>query len=363
MHPLLRFYKWLGLSLLALLGVVLVSGTLLTALSWRRDPAPALLRVDARPVGPVFIGTPVEYRVLVSCPYYRLPARPFQVTLPEGGQSVNVEKRRLAGLGFFTWRWSCRTLLQPYELGRKEGGKMTVAFSDGRRAAADSVTAVLPALEVQPRRAKAGGPLTVSPQLPASLIRDKLRWWHFVALAVLVAALAWAILSLFRQRELLREALPPLPPWELARLAMQEIEDRLPLDAELFFVELTDILRGYCEARFQLRAAKETTPEFLVSIGGNPMLTAEERHALADFLAAADEVKFAKGDATQEQLLSALRTARQFVTDTIPPPPLAGGESPAANRNPAAATELGEAPQPSSGSDAARPDDNLGEKR
>jgi len=126
-------------------------------------------------------------------------------------------------------------------------------------------------------------------------------------------------------------------------------------------VELTDILRGYCEARFQLRAAEETTPEFLVSIGGNPMLTADQRRALADFLAAADEVKFAKGEATQEQLLSALRTARQFVTDTIPPPPLAGGNSAAGSSIPAAAAaEPGRAP---SGSGAADADSNEGKKR
>ena len=64
---------------------------------------------------------------------------------------------------------------------------------------------------------------------------------------------------------------------------MQCLEGRLPLTPETFFVELTDILRSYCEARFDVRATEATTPEFLGRIRANPLLTPEQQTALADF--------------------------------------------------------------------------------
>ncbi|MEI8080209.1 MAG: hypothetical protein WCH61_11350, partial [bacterium] len=138
-----------------------------------------------------------------------------------------------------------------------------------------------------------------------------------IVFSLLLLALVVAIVMLTKKR--LAAPPPVIPPWERARLALQELEGTLPLAAEPFFVRFTDIVRRYCEARFLLRATESTTQEFLADVRRNETLQQEQRQALATVLNLADEIKFAKGDATQEQLQSALVSARQFVTETVPP--------------------------------------------
>ena len=60
------------------------------AASWRRDPAPRLISAHLVPAENIHIGTPVRFVVRVACPWYRLPLRPYTLTLPEGTQELPV---------------------------------------------------------------------------------------------------------------------------------------------------------------------------------------------------------------------------------------------------------------------------------
>ena len=285
-------------------------------LSWWQDPPPRVVRVDLRPRGNVHIGDVVRYRVIVACPATSLPQAPFEVKLPEGVQALD-EQRRLCGVGLNSVRWACDLQVQPFDLSATGKGNLKITVSAGRRNPGATLAAELPGLVMKPRLKTDEQALRVARPVAPSWWSWSLTWWQLLlALAVAVAA-GWAPWR-WLTRSSATAGPPPEPCWDRARRAMQKLEDALPLTAEDFFVRLTDILRGYSEARFGIRATEATTPEFLVMIRGDATLSADQRRALEEFLRAADEVKFAKGDATQEQLLGTLRTARQFVTETVP---------------------------------------------
>jgi hypothetical protein len=307
---------WGGGALLLLLFLWLV-------LSWWQDAAPRLVRVELWPQGSVHIGDVVRYRAIVACPATSLPLVPFEVKLPDGVQALD-EQRRVCGLGLNSVRWACDLRVQPFDLTVKGKGALKINVSSGRVNAGTAVTAELPGLSVKARLKTDEQALRVAKPIAAPWWPRSLAWWHLLLALALAAAAGWAVWR-WLIRPVPTSGPPPEPCWDLARRAMQWLEDALPLSAEEFFVRLTDILRRYCEARFGIRATETTTPEFLAMIRGDSTLSAEQRRALEDFLRAADEVKFAKGDATQEQLLGALRTARQFVTESVPViPPRAG---------------------------------------
>ena len=295
---------------------------LLVAVSWLRDAPPHLVRLDVTPKKECHIGTPINVEVQVACPYYRLPEKPFGLELPNGAQLLNADHFSLAGLGLTGWRWNCRVQLQPYSLGKLTGGNVAVNFTPGRREAPEKISVLLPEMEVTAKLPADEQTLAVAPRLPASAVKTPWKWWHYTILGVLLAAIIAGLLFWrYRHRQQEIAGPPPEPPWEIALRALQDLEQKLPLPPEDFFVIITDILRRYCEARFQVRATESTTPEFLETLRLFPEFTPDQRRALTEFLAMADLIKFARADATQEQLLASLALGRRFVAETKPAPP------------------------------------------
>lgn len=312
-----------GLAGAALVAILLA--VLLLAAGYLADATPRL--VAARLLTPaerIFIGTAVECAVTVACPYYRLPTREPQVAAPAGCQPLPAGPRAWRGLGLTTWTWETTVVLQPVELGPQKGGKADVAFTPGRQGLPDIVAVSLPEFEVKPRVPEDETVLKVASRLPASVIPGGYPAWVYILAAALLVAVVAGLWLLLRRREKARLEII-VPPWDRALAAVQELLNRLPLDPETFFVELTDILRRYCEARaLAPHATAATTPEFLEAVRRNPNLTLEQQQALRGFLTAADLIKFARAQATQEQMLDALHAGRRFVVETTPAPPPPG---------------------------------------
>jgi hypothetical protein len=305
--------------LAATAGAALVLVLTVLSLSVWRDPAPNLAKLTVWAPKPFNLGTLAEVRVDVDCPYYRLPRLPLTVVAPAGMQTLDFAKRRLVGVGVFGWRWRCVAALQPVELGKREGGSVTVAFTPGRREANDAVTAPLPPFTVEPHLKPQDSSLALAPLIPKSWLPASWQWWHYVALGVLLLILALAFWLLYRRREA-ADLPPPPPPWETAQDALQELEGALPLEPERFFVRYTDVVRHYGDARFDLHATEATTPELLERLRRLSELTFEQRQAVSAVLDAADRIKFARADATQDELRNALGVARRFVSETTPVP-------------------------------------------
>ena len=148
--------------------------------------------------------------------------------------------------------------------------------------------------------------------------------WYWIKVLGLAAALGvpaaiW-FLHLKRAGKLPFQT-PPVPPERSAldRLAaiLHLIDDGLVRE---FAREVSDILRGYIEARFGLRAPKLSTEEFLFEAERSERLDASARERLAAFLFGCDRVKFAMGDLGRAQMEELHLAAKNFIVESAPAP-------------------------------------------
>jgi hypothetical protein len=142
-----------------------------------------------------------------------------------------------------------------------------------------------------------------------------LRWSGaaLVALAAVLMYLEW------RRRH--AKATPALPPHEWAVQELARLESMgLPQhgQAERFHTLASDTIRRYLELRFQLRAPRQTTAEFLEAMREAPQLDAGQRALLRDFLERCDLAKFARAEYSVEECKGTADMARTFVDQTKP---------------------------------------------
>jgi len=90
-----------------------------------------------------------------------------------------------------------------------------------------------------------------------------------------------------------------------------------------FYVELSNVMRAYLEARFALRAPEMTTEEFLQAAHRGSEMTGEERGSLQIFLCEADLVKFARMHPNSDDADRAWTAAESFVRATAIQPEVA----------------------------------------
>jgi len=308
---------WLGLA--GGLAALLAGLALLLWLGWRQSPPTQAGTVTVLPAKP-HLGDPIVIELPLDLPWYRCPSA-VSVKVPEGMAELGGFERSLAGLGFGHWRCRVRVTLQAYELGPFAELTATIQLPPERNSGETALVVALPALTMAPRftgetdaRPEAAGTLS-SALLRRYVPRPAWVWWTAGgALLALAALIGWGWWY-WRQ---VNSRPPELPkPWAVAGDALFALEQRLPLEADVFFVALTDLVRRYLEAAFALPATERTTPEFLRELQREAgPLTAEQRLMLTDLLTAADRIKFGRGEATQEQMVAALRQARHFVTET-----------------------------------------------
>ena len=172
----------------------------------------------------------------------------------------------------------------------------------------------------------------VASVLPAGAIVDELRpprpalaerqgpwlqrhWpWLAAGLVALGAAIGGAIYWLRHAAERARVTAYDRALSRLDRLQRQGLPDSSHLDA--WYVELSDIVRRYIEARFGLRAPELTTEEFLLQAGRSVDLSKAHRELLSAFLERCDRVKFARYSPATDESREALQLARRFLDET-----------------------------------------------
>lgn len=129
--------------------------------------------------------------------------------------------------------------------------------------------------------------------------------------AALLGFIAWRI-ARYKPRP------RPLSP---ERWALQELERIAALKlaeqghAERFHTLVSDVIRRYLEARYDLRAPKQTTQEFLRGLPEPSPLPMERQEKLAEFLRRCDLAKFAPVTVAIEECRQVLELARGVVTE------------------------------------------------
>lgn len=144
-------------------------------------------------------------------------------------------------------------------------------------------------------------------------------WLLGAGMAVAAAA---ALLAVWRYR---RRGAPAaaavLPAWEVALNRLRELNQRdLPGmgKLDLFYVDLSSILRYYIEDRFLIQAPEQTTPEFIEAAATRGVFSDAQQQFLSEFLRQCDRIKFARFEPGAEEASRHFTQVRVFVKETIP---------------------------------------------
>ena len=184
------------------------------------------------------------------------------------------------------------------------------------------VVASLLANETDPQRKGEDPPISLEyPNTLAEIVTYSILGTLFGAL------LLWLLARRLWGREKTVPLPPPIPPHELALQALQELESGELLEKGRwadYYVQLTEIAKGYFEGRFGVEALDRTTEEIRVELMRDPArvepLSVDE---IVRFLQGCDLVKFARFRPDADEARGALTEVRTMVDRTMarPKPP------------------------------------------
>jgi hypothetical protein len=143
----------------------------------------------------------------------------------------------------------------------------------------------------------------------------------YPALIIAGAVLLVAVLTVLyrRRRGRLAAARAEILPHELAYMRLQELLESGLLEEKRyreFTAAVADVLRGYIEDRFGLRAPERTTEEFLAEAGTGLPVGKDRRAILEEFLRHCDLVKFAALEPSSDDVSRSFETCRDFIDAT-----------------------------------------------
>jgi hypothetical protein len=155
----------------------------------------------------------------------------------------------------------------------------------------------------------------LEPMLPPEPVSDAFATGWFIALA---GAGIVAIVLIFLCRRRKRRVIEPrrLTPEEIAHAALAALlQEDLPGRGMIkeFYLRLTGIVRQYIEDTTGLRAPEQTTEEFLRDMRSRDTFPPDRSVRLAEFLEAADMVKYAGQEPGSGQIDQATTRAREFI--------------------------------------------------
>jgi hypothetical protein len=138
-------------------------------------------------------------------------------------------------------------------------------------------------------------------------------WFFWLAGGAALAAFFYGAWRWYRH---VRTA--PKSAYEIALERLERARVLMTLEtAREFSIEVSEIVRSYIEARFQVRAAHQTTEEFLHNLlEPSDALLGSHQELLAEFLHHCDLAKFARWVLSMEEMEAMHRIARVFVVET-----------------------------------------------
>lgn len=228
--------------------------------------------------------------------------------------------------------------LEPAHAGKHLIRSVTMEFTDKRKATESKGEPI--ALETEPLEINVTSELgdktptlaDLAPMLPPKPLPPKPIWSWLATISGAIVVIVAAILL----RRKLKTAAAPIEirrtPEEIAHAELKALlAENLPgkgLHKE-FYVRLTGIVRRYIEGTTGLRAPEQTTEEFLRDMRSRNIFPAERSVQLANFLEAADMVKYAAMQPGERQIEESIARAQEFVGlpsafRPLPEPALAG---------------------------------------
>jgi len=156
-------------------------------------------------------------------------------------------------------------------------------------------------------------PLTFKEKLQRALI--------IAGIVLTILAIPLLVYFYFKRRKKEAYVPPPLPPYEMAIKRLRELKEKKLWQEGLikeYYSELTDILRGYIEGRFELPALEMTTDEISPLLKKKKEVTKGLFRNVIDLMTISDFVKFAKARPSTKYHSDAFDQVNDFVRSTKP---------------------------------------------
>jgi hypothetical protein len=212
--------------------------------------------------------------------------------------------------------------LEPAHAGKHLIRSVSIEFADKRANSEAKAEPVL--LETEPLEVNVTSELgneapslaNLEPMLPPqSVPRVSAAAWVGAGVVAAVLAIVAGVLMVRRRKRRVEEA-PRLSPEEIARQALQLLlSENLPGRGQIkeFYLRLSGIVRQYVEDTTGIRAPEQTTEEFLRDMRSRQAFPRERSDRLAEFLEAADLIKYAGQTPQEGQVEEAITRAHEFV--------------------------------------------------
>ena len=186
--------------------------------------------------------------------------------------------------------------------------------------AVETVTVPAKAFTVDALLANEVDPVRKGEDDPVSIAypNEKAETGIYAALAgIVLALLGWALVRRMLRKPKLEPAPPPIPPHEVALSALEELErGELMRQEDLvpFYLQLTEIAKGYLEGRFGVPSLDRTTEEIRRElVRRSDALAPLSADEVIAFLQRSDLVKFARFSPEDDEATEALAEVREMV--------------------------------------------------
>ena len=275
--------------------------------------------VKLKPGNDIRLGQPATAVATFKCPWHRYPVS-AEVSSGKGAQLVTAPTIKREKLRFGYSLWTVTAKIQPYRTGEIGKSKLEVVFNQRPDTKNDlRMSLNIPGFKATPLETE-----SLELKVAGSLVLEKeTSTLHIILIIGIITTLiviGVIIFILIKKRRIEQGLI--MHPWAVALLELAELRENLrkhKVAGEICCARLTDVVRGYLEKRFSLRAPTQTTEEFLHDLNrsGSP-LQENHRFFLSEFMTAAEMVKFANVPADLETLNEALDKAEQLVDETKP---------------------------------------------
>jgi hypothetical protein len=280
-------------------------------------PAKYIKAIVSPQDGKVPLGEKVEITYILNVPWDKRPTK-LKVAPGKGSQTVEEPKFKKEKMhwGYYTWEVKCS--VQPFVNGEIPEGKVNIIISPDKNGKMSELKLKFPKIfskEIPVSKNTLNVATTIQEQKLETVSNNL----YYIIAGIILIIIIIAYFVFIRRR---KDKIIILSSWAEALLELNKLKEKLKekaFNAEKSITTLTDIVRHYLEVRFKIQAQRQTTVEFLKNMEGwKSPLNNNDRNFLREFMVTADMIKFAKLDASENQVASAIERAEELVKETIP---------------------------------------------
>lgn len=145
-------------------------------------------------------------------------------------------------------------------------------------------------------------------------------WWLLLLILLLILVLVYLVIQYRKTGKIIPVKKKELPPYEVAMTSLKKLKEKKLWEQGLereYFTELTEVLRVYLQARFEINAMEMTSRQIIETLHRNEELKNKSNY-IKQILDIADFVKFAKLRPMPSENTEAYDNAVSFVEETKP---------------------------------------------